>query len=119
VQDICAGHGQLTTTLSPAFLNAQVPSLQTAINNLLDTEHGKGMRGLVRVVTELLAAEKITLEDGSEVHAATQGAQCARVGHGVGLFLHWRFWKWHWMGLAPCRCQRHAALQDGIHLASS
>jgi hypothetical protein len=47
-----------------------VPSLQTAINNLLDTEHGKDMRGLVRVVTELLAAEKISLEDGNEVHVA-------------------------------------------------
>jgi hypothetical protein len=70
VQDICAGRGQLTTALSPAFLNAQVPSLQTAINNLLDTEHGKGMRGLVRVVTELLAVEKISLQDGNEVHLA-------------------------------------------------
>jgi hypothetical protein len=69
VQDICAGHG-LTTALSPAFLNAQVPSLQTAINNLLDTEHGKDMRGLVRVVTELLAVEKISPQGGNEIYLA-------------------------------------------------
>ena len=38
--DLDAGHGLLSTQLSPSFLIAQAPSLQTAFYNLFNSEHG-------------------------------------------------------------------------------
>jgi hypothetical protein len=67
-RDLEAGSCRLDTNLTSTFLDANVPELQTALNNLIDTEQGGAdLRAWTRVFTALASVEKISAEDDQVV----------------------------------------------------
>lgn len=58
-RDLQQGNGSLRTNLSPTFLQNQASQLQVAISRLVDSEHGKDLKALVRVTSQLVAAEQL------------------------------------------------------------
>lgn len=67
-RDLESGSSRLATSLTPSFLDANVPELQTAINNLMDTEQGGAdLRAWTRVFSALASVEKIDPEVGTLV----------------------------------------------------
>ena len=63
-RDLASDGARLATSLTPTFLVANVPELQTAINNLMDTEQGGAdLLAWTRVFAALAAVEKVSEDD--------------------------------------------------------
>ena len=58
-EDLNADGGRLHTNLSSTFLVANVPELQVALNNLMDTEQGSELRAWTRVFSAIVSVEKV------------------------------------------------------------